>query len=94
MSTLIDDSIVASRSREHCLLDKGSVTSDLRFVLNVGKSHLTPQQTGKWLGFIVDLMEGKFHVPGDKLESLYAVYSNASDSGYGGYMVDDTFTID
>ena len=39
-------------------------------------------------------MEGKFHVPGDKLESLYAVYLNASDSGYGGYMVDDTFTVD
>lgn len=48
-----------------------TASSDFRqagFVLNVEKSHLVLQQTGKWLGFIVNLMEGKFLLE-DKLGS-------------------------
>ena len=33
---------------------------------------LEPCRTGKWLGFIVDLSEGKFHVPACKLDKLKA----------------------
>ena len=33
---------------------------------------LEPCRTGKWLGFIVDLLEGKFHVPACKLDKLKA----------------------
>ena len=42
------------------------------FVLNVNKCCLEPSQTGKWLSFIVDLLEGKFHVPACKLDKLKA----------------------
>ena len=54
--------------------------SDLKlsgFVLNVQKSCLEPQQIGKWLGFNLDLLEGKFYVPNDKLASLKSVIRNA-----------------
>ena len=34
------------------------------------KSCLEPQQTGKWLGFVIDLNDGNFFVPSEKLESL------------------------
>lgn len=69
----IDDGIVASRMEEQCLLDKEVVITDLEragFVLNVQKSHLDPHQLGRWLGFIIDLSEGNFRVPEEKLESL------------------------
>ena len=40
------------------------------FVLNVPKCCLEPSQGGKWLGFIIDLVEGKFQVPEEKLTKL------------------------
>ena len=42
------------------------IVSDLEragFVLNVNNCCLAPCETGKWLGFIVNLPEGKFQVP-------------------------------
>ena len=58
----IDDGIVASKSESQCCEHRDMVVSDLEragFVLNVNKCCLEPCQTGKWLGFIVDLSEGE-----------------------------------
>lgn len=40
---------------------------------NVKKSHLEPQQTGEWLGFILDLGKGMFKVPVDKIRKLTSI---------------------
>ena len=69
----IDDGIVAAKSTTECVSLKDVVIRDLSragFILNKTKSCLEPQQVGKWLGFIVDLHEGNFFVPSEKLESL------------------------
>ena len=39
-------------------------------MLNVSKSHLEPVQHIAWLGFNVDLLNGCFCVPPDKMERL------------------------
>ena len=36
-------------------------------MLNITKSRLKPEQVGAWLGFTLDLREGKFLVPEDKV---------------------------
>ena len=36
-----------------------------------------PQLVGKWLGFIVNLYEGNFYIPEDKLESLKSAIKSA-----------------
>ena len=72
----IDDGIVVSKSKSQCYEHRDMVVSDLEragFVFNVNKCCLEPCQTGKWLGFIVDLSEGKFHVPAGKLDKLKAL---------------------
>ena len=49
------------------------VVSDLTlagFVLNIPKSHLDPQQVGRWLGFVIDLLEGNFHILDDNWRVL------------------------
>ena len=59
----IDDGICAAKSKAQSLIHRDMVVSDLKlsgFVLNVQKSCLEPQQIGKWLGFNLDLLEGKF----------------------------------
>ena len=59
----IDDGIVVSKSESQCCEHRDMVVSDLEragFVLNVNKCCLEPCQSGKWLGFIVDLSEGNF----------------------------------
>ena len=69
----IDDGMGASKTKALNVAHRDVVVSDLKFagfVLNVPKSHLDPQQVGKWLGFIIDLLEGNFYVPDDKLKSL------------------------
>ena len=40
------------------------------FILNIPKSKLTPQQVGQWLGFILDLLNGKYFVPKEKITKL------------------------
>lgn len=40
------------------------------FVLNVIKSRLKPQQIGQWLGFILDLIAGKFVVLREEVARL------------------------
>lgn len=37
------------------------------FILNIPKSKLMPQQIGQWLGFILDLLHGKYFVPKEKI---------------------------
>ena len=49
----IDDGIGACKSKAQCVKHKDSIVADLRrteFVLNIPKSHLDPQQIGKWFG--------------------------------------------
>ena len=43
------------------------------FVINYTKSQLVPQQTGRWLGFLLDLKEGLLQVPADKIVKLQEV---------------------
>ena len=50
-------------------------------VLNVEKSHLEPQQTGVWLGFILDLGKGVFKVPVDKIRKLTTSIQNIPAKG-------------
>ena len=39
-------------------------------MLNITKSRLEPEQVGVWLGFTLDLREGKFLAPEDKVARL------------------------
>ena len=69
----IDDGIVGAESHQAAKLASDIVTSDLDLsglVLNVIKSHLTPMQIGRWLGFIIDLCAGTYHVPEDRITKL------------------------
>ena len=71
----IDDGIVVSKSESQCCVHRDMAVSDLEragFVLNLKKCCLEPCQTGKWLGFTVNLSEGKFLVPVCKLDKLKA----------------------
>ena len=79
----IDDGIVGAESYQAAKLAGDTVTSDLDhsgLVLNVLKSHLTPMQIGRWLGFIIDLCAGTYKVPEDRItklkESLALVLGN------------------
>ena len=68
----IDNGIVVSKSESQCCVHRDMVVSDLEragFVLNLKKCCLEPCQTGKWLGFTVNLSEGKFLVPVCKLKA-------------------------
>ena len=61
----IDDGICASRSEEKCISDANLIVTDLDcagLILNDTKSKLEPQQVGLWLGFTLDLLEGRFLV--------------------------------
>ncbi len=69
----IDDGICSASSFEASVSASEAITSDLRnagFVLNKEKSHLAPMQVGRWLGFIIDLQEGMFRVPEDRIAKL------------------------
>ena len=71
----IDDGIVVSKIESECCEHRDTVVSDLErvsFFLNLNKCCLEPCQTGKWLGFIVNLSEGKFLVPAHKLDKFKA----------------------
>ena len=69
----IDDGICQASSEQKCRADTSAIVSDLEragFVLNVTKSRLKPEQVGVWLGFTLDLREGKFLVPEYKVGFL------------------------
>ena len=72
--------VCAAESESEAVMAKDFVVSDLErseFVLNVSKSHLEPVQVVEWLGFTVNLKEGCFSVPDDKIDrlKLATVYS-------------------
>ena len=80
----IDDGICASASKAEAETVKDIVVSDLKragFVLNIIKSHLTPEQIIDWLGFIIDLREGCFSVPQYKIDRLKSAIANVPMSG-------------
>ena len=67
----IDDGIITSSSKSQSIEHRDLVLGDLNwagFVFNVPKCCLEPNQVGKWLGFITDLVESKFQVPEEKTD--------------------------
>ena len=76
----IDDGITAASSEQKCRSDTSVVVSDLEragFVLSVPKCRLKPVQVGDWLGFILDLKEGRFMVPEAKVTKLKKAIDSA-----------------
>ncbi len=64
----IDDGICAASTSLDCGRVRNLVISDLEnvgFLLNREKSCLEPAQSGRWLGFLLDLSKGSFRVPED-----------------------------
>ena len=67
------DGICASKTPEQSVQDTKVTVDDLAlagFVLNVPKSKLTPQQNGQWLGFLLDLLNGRYFVLKGKISKL------------------------
>ena len=80
----IDDGICVASSAAECVKARKVVLADLEnagLVLNVEKSHLEPQQTGEWLGFILDLGKRMFKVPVDKIRKLTMSIQNIPAKG-------------
>ena len=81
----IDDGICASESREVCVAQTDMIVKDLSlagFILNSAKSRLEPQQSGSWLGFVLDLREGKYFVPEKKISRLCNCIDSAFPSSH------------
>ena len=51
-------------------------------VINVSKSKLEPEQVGQWLGFTLDLLNGKFFVPKEKIAKLVHSVISALAAGF------------
>ena len=69
----IDDGICASKTREQSVQDTKVIVDDLAlagFILNISNSRLAPQQNGQWLGFLLDLLNGRYLVPKAKISKL------------------------
>ena len=67
----IDDGINVHPSFEEAMAASKIILQDLKeagFVVNFGKSKLTPTQKGKWLGLIIDTETMKFFVPEAKIK--------------------------
>ena len=74
------DGICASGSEQECISDTKLIISDLEhagFILNVPKSMFEPTQVGSWLGFIIDLLKGRFFVPQEKVVRLVSCIDSA-----------------
>ena len=50
------------------------------FLINELKSHLVPRQVGEFLGYIIDLTDGKFLVPMEKVEKLRSMLHNLQEN--------------
>ena len=69
----IDDGICASSSKVECMAACQTLLHDLDqagFLLSIQKCVLDPVQKGKWLGFVLDLAQGSFFVPSEKIAKL------------------------
>ena len=77
----IDDGICSAKSYNEAESHGFRIKDDLDkagFVINVEKS-LAPQKKGKWLGVLIDLEDGNYIIPEDKVEKLKAnIVSTAS----------------
>ena len=79
----LDDGIIAANGRSKAQKDSDFVKESLAnagFVVNAEKSHWTPSQRGKWLGFELDLDVGYITVPVAKIVSLKVLLSQAIES--------------
>ena len=75
----LDDGIVAVEGKEAALRASEKVKEDLSkagFVTHIGKSHWDPTRSIIWLGFELDLGEGKIKVPKAKLVGLQEILWN------------------
>ena len=61
----IDDGICVANSSRECEKAKKVMLEDLTSAGFVIKSQLVSQQTGRWLGFLLDLKDGLLQVPAD-----------------------------
>lgn len=71
----IDDGICAAPSIDKPKTDTGIIVQDLGragFVLNIEKSKLSPQQRGIWLGIDIDLRNGNYIIPEERVDRLKA----------------------
>ena len=69
----LDDGICGGKGFKFTENIARAILSDLErggWLVNFTKSHLTPMQTGKWLGVIIDTRTATFRVPEDKIEKL------------------------
>ena len=69
----IDDGICSAKTADKAEENALMLTRDLDqsgFVLNREKSCLIPQKIGKWLGVLIDLKDGDFHIPKERIEKL------------------------
>ena len=75
----LDDGIIAVEGEEAASRASEAVRDDLRkagFVIHVEKSQWEPTRNIVWLGFELDLEEGKIKVPRDKLTRLQEILEN------------------
>ena len=84
MVLYIDDGICVAKSRELALKHTLLIEDDLSragFVLNKKKSQLTPASSGRWLGVEVDLRQGVFSIPVERIEKLRNAIARLLSSG-------------
>ena len=69
----LDDGIVSVKGERRAAEASAKVRCDLEnagFVINIEKSSWVPSQVIEWLGFKIDLENGRFSVPLEKLDAL------------------------
>ena len=75
----LDDGVVAVEGKEAALRASERVKEDLSkagFVTHIRKSHWDPTRSIMWLGFELDIGEGKIKVPTAKLVGLQEILGN------------------
>ena len=75
----LDDGIVSVKGEHQAREASAQVRDDLEkagFIVNTEKSSWVPSQIIDWLGFRIDLAEGMFSVPPEKLEALKAMVNH------------------
>ena len=69
----LDDGIVAVKGKERAIQESERVQSELLeagLIVNNVKSHWVPTKSLIWLGFQIDLQDGRLTIPNQKVESL------------------------
>ena len=68
------------KSLRHTLLIEDNLLR-AGFVLNGKKSHLSPASSGRWLGVDLDLVQGVFSIPVERIEKLKDTIARLLSSG-------------